>query len=149
MCLYYNYRKQPKNKYDRVEYSCSHCEYVATQGITLNKHIESKHEGVRFPCPQFEYAATVANAQCDYAATQTSHLKKNMLKVNTKEWNILNHSVSMLQLKQVIWTDHVENKHEDVRYPCSQCDYAATRASHLMRHVERNIWRKYSRTECE
>ena len=31
---------------------------------------------------------------------------------------------------------HVENKHEGVRYPCSQCEYSATTANHLKRHVE-------------
>ena len=31
---------------------------------------------------------------------------------------------------------HVENKHEGVRYPCSQCEYIATQASNLKVHVE-------------
>ena len=31
---------------------------------------------------------------------------------------------------------HVENKHEGVRYPCSQCDHVATRRSNMNKHVK-------------
>ena len=31
---------------------------------------------------------------------------------------------------------HVESIHEGVRYPCKQCEYAATQAGDLKRHVE-------------
>ena len=101
MWLYCNYSKQPKNRYDRVEYSCSHCEYVATQGSTLNKHIESKHEGVRFPCPQFEYAATVANAH------------KIRVENKHEDWDILVPNATMPQLEQVIWWDMLKETYEE------------------------------------
>ena len=32
---------------------------------------------------------------------------------------------------------HVESKHEGVRYSCFQCEYAATTANSLHKHVER------------
>jgi len=32
---------------------------------------------------------------------------------------------------------HVEYKHEGVRYPCPNCEYAATKAGNLKIHAER------------
>jgi len=31
---------------------------------------------------------------------------------------------------------HIKYKHEGVRYPCSQCEFTATTASHVKRHIE-------------
>ena len=31
---------------------------------------------------------------------------------------------------------HKEGKHEGIRYPCDQCDYASTTTTHLERHKE-------------
>ena len=31
---------------------------------------------------------------------------------------------------------HVDSIHEEVRYPCPQCEFAATTASNLNRHIE-------------
>ena len=31
---------------------------------------------------------------------------------------------------------HVRNKHEGVKYPCSQCDYKATKQYHLKIHIK-------------
>ena len=37
-----------------------------------------------------------------------------------------------------------------MRYPCYQCDYAATRASHLKRHIEsKHEGERYPCPECE
>ena len=33
---------------------------------------------------------------------------------------------------------HNKNKHECVRYPCKQCDYVFTGASNLKKHIETN-----------
>ena len=31
---------------------------------------------------------------------------------------------------------HIESVHEGIKYPCSQCDYKATQQSHLKRHID-------------
>ena len=31
---------------------------------------------------------------------------------------------------------HIESKHERVKYPCSHCEYAATQPGHLRKHIE-------------
>ena len=45
---------------------------------------------------------------------------------------------------------HKENKHEGVRYPCSECEYVATQAGNLRLHKENKhegVW--YPCSECE
>ena len=32
---------------------------------------------------------------------------------------------------------HKESKHEGIRYPCDQCDYSATHISNLKKHKKR------------
>ena len=43
-----------------------------------------------------------------------------------------------------------KKKHEGVRYPCDKCDYAATLASNLKRHIEnKHKWVRYPCDQCE
>ena len=45
---------------------------------------------------------------------------------------------------------HVESKHEGVRYPCSQCEHAATTAEALKIHVKsKHDGVRYPCPECE
>ena len=45
---------------------------------------------------------------------------------------------------------HVESKHEELRYPCSQCEYIATQASALKVHVEnKHKGVRYPCSQCE
>ena len=48
---------------------------------------ESIHEGVKYACNQ-----------CDYQATQQSHLK-----------------------------NHIKSQHENFKYPCNKCDYQGSK----------------------
>jgi len=50
-----------------AKYPCEHCDYVATQGNNLKKHIEAKHLGVTYSCNL-----------CPYQATQKQNLKRHM-----------------------------------------------------------------------
>ena len=77
-------------KHIGVRYPCPECEYLGTTAGVLKNHIESKHEGVRYPCLQCEHAATTAGAL------------KNMLKVYTKECDILVLNATMPPLEQPI-----------------------------------------------
>ena len=47
-----------KSNRERVEYSCSQCEYQATRWGNLKLHLKSKHGGKTFSCNQCEYQAT-------------------------------------------------------------------------------------------
>ena len=47
-------------------FPCGHCEYAATDGANLKKHIEAKHLGVRYSCEL-----------CPYQATQKQNLKRH------------------------------------------------------------------------
>ena len=70
-----------------------------------------------------------------------------MLRVYMKEWDILalNVATAARSLKR-----HVESKHEEVRFPCSQCVYIATQASDLERHVEsKHEGVRYPCPKCE
>ena len=56
--------------HEGVRYSCSDCEYIATQSSHLKIHAKS-HEIVKYPCPK-----------CKYAVMDTEFI----LKVNMKEF---------------------------------------------------------------
>ena len=76
------------------------------------------------------------------------------MKINTKELDILVLNASILQLVQYfeasypcsacefvatradILKRHIENKHEGVIYPCHECEYAATTTGALKIHVQ-------------
>ena len=39
---------------------------------------------------------------------------------------------------------HVRNKHKEVRYPCSECEFTSTTASYLKKHIEnKHRWVRY------
>ena len=72
-----------------MKFSCSQCEFKATEKGSLFRHSKSKHEGVKFPCGQCDYKATQKGSlsrhikhegvkfpcgQCDYKATDKGRL---------------------------------------------------------------------------
>ena len=53
-----------------------------------------------------------------------------------------------LQLE--IWKKHVKSKHNGVRYPCSHCEHASTRAGGLKIHFEnKHEGVRYPCSQCE
>jgi len=52
---------------DTAQFPCEQCDYVATQGNNLKKHIEAKHLGVTYSCDI-----------CPYQATQKQNLKRHL-----------------------------------------------------------------------
>ena len=53
----------------KKSYVCDECEYVANILYNLKVHKSSQHEGLRHPC-----------TNCDFTATQRSHLNAHMRK---------------------------------------------------------------------
>jgi uncharacterized Zn-finger protein len=49
-----------------ASFPCEHCEYIATRGDHLKKHVEAKHLGVTYACDL-----------CPYQATQKQNLKRH------------------------------------------------------------------------
>ena len=43
-------RKYIDQTADELSYVSEHCEYIATRGDNLKKHIEAKHLGVTYAC---------------------------------------------------------------------------------------------------
>ena len=58
--------EQTSEELSYANFPCGHCEYVATDGANLKKHIEAKHLGVRYSCEL-----------CQYQATQKQNLKRH------------------------------------------------------------------------
>ena len=70
-----------------------------------------------------EIASSTASYESSQEISVTSDLSQ------CPEWNaVFTHRHNMLS--------HVKYKHEGVKYPCSQCDYKATKQSNLKIHIE-------------
>ena len=80
MTIVQNFSEEISGSYERTEniehtaeeleyakYPCEQCDYVATQGNNLKKHIEAKHLGVTYSCNL-----------CPYEATQKQNLKRHL-----------------------------------------------------------------------
>ena len=118
-------------------YPCDLCEYVATMPSSLKVHKESKHEGIRYPCDQ-----------CEYAATQISSLKRHKnLRHKTLRKKTSNLYMVKNKSRECYITPRQEEDHNDrrlkgifknktLRYPCDQCDFAATQQLTLIRHMK-------------
>ena len=68
-CENYGENESIEHSTEELTYSnfpCEHCEYVATHGHNLKKHIEAKHLGVTYSCDL-----------CSYQATQKQNLKRH------------------------------------------------------------------------
>jgi len=116
--------------HEGVRYSCPMCDYNATKTRNLRTHIEAIHEKVRYNCDQ-----------CEYAATQRSSLKRHKKGVHKNpvvgpyiEAHRRNLKPSNISIP------------ESEKYPCDQCDYAATQRSTLNRHI-RGIHKKSLKQE--
>lgn len=67
--------EQTAEELSYANFPCGHCEYAATDGANLKKHIEAKHLGVRYLCEL-----------CHYQATQKQNLKRHYkLKHSSRE----------------------------------------------------------------
>ena len=69
--VYQNYQEteaieQTAEELSYASFPCGHCEYAATDGANLKKHIEAKHLGVRYSCDL-----------CPYQSTQKQNLKRH------------------------------------------------------------------------
>ena len=58
--------EQTSEELSYASFPCEQCEYVATHGHNLKKHIEAKHLGVTYSCDI-----------CPYQATQKQNLKRH------------------------------------------------------------------------
>ena len=59
--------EQTEEEMSYASFPCEHCDYVATQGNNLKKHIEARHLGVTYSC-----------SLCPYEATQKQNLKRHL-----------------------------------------------------------------------
>jgi len=59
--------EQTSEEMSYASFPCEHCDYVATHGHNLKKHIEAKHLGVTYSCEL-----------CPYEATQKQNLKRHL-----------------------------------------------------------------------
>ena len=57
---------QTTDELSYASFPCEHCEYIASRGDNLKKHIEAKHLGVTYACDL-----------CPYQATQKQNLKRH------------------------------------------------------------------------
>lgn len=69
--------EQTSEEMSYSSFPCEHCDYVATHGHNLKKHIEAIHLGVTYSCEL-----------CPYEATQKQNLKRHLkLKHSIQHWN--------------------------------------------------------------
>ncbi|XP_023333502.1 zinc finger protein 197 isoform X2 [Eurytemora carolleeae] len=119
---YSNLKKHIKSKHEG--YSCSHCDYSASTASNLRIHVESKHEGARYLCPNCEYIASTAS----YLKIHIKN-KHEGVRYPCPHCEYIASTASYLKI-------HIKNKHEGVRYPCPDCEYIASTASNLKIHIK-------------
>ena len=129
------------------EDSYDQCEYIATHPSYLKRHKVSKHEGIRYPCDQCEFVfiselflkrhvqsthKELRCDQCEYVATRQTYLKSHKIAIHERRTSHIcpkcDYSGSE---SEVIY--HQKYRHKG-RYPCDQCEYAATHQSALKIH---------------
>ena len=141
--------------HEGVRYPCDLCEYVAGTLFDLKQHKEIRHGGIRYLCDQCEYSAsTIAQFK------QHTKFSMRVLYTHVNNVNILmvptplslkrhiksKHDSLKYQYqcdlceysatKANVLKRHVQNQYEGIRYPCDQCQYMATRADHLKKHMK-------------
>ena len=131
-----------KTEHGKMEsYSCEE-EYEANffAPSSLNIHVDAKHQDFRYICDS-----------CDFRATHSEHLFRH---INAVHLRLKNYSCGECDAKfstPFSLKRHADVKHKGVRHNCEQCDYKATRLSHLRKHFESVHLkiRKYACQECD
>ena len=95
---------------------------------------------------------------------QINHLKNEPLSNDTKHGNVeyqFDQSQQQLLNQQILTCDyqattqsylkqHIQSKHEGVKYPCNHCDYKFTSQGSLTRHIQSvHEGIKYSCNQCD
>ena len=102
----------------KTKYQCDECDSMYLNQYSLKIHKKAKHEGI------------------DTLVTSASLLLLHLMaSENTKNrsMKVLDTLVTSVSLD---FRTHKESKHDGIRYPCDQCEYAATTSSSLRRHKE-------------
>ena len=129
--------------HEGVRHPCDQCEYFATQLSHLKYHKRTKHEIKGYPCVQCGNVATEPLSlkqreqekyecnECTYVSAHVSDVKQ----IFNRE-KIIKCAPKRKSYKKK--SKHRKTKQENIarRYPCDQCEYAATHSSHLKRHKE-------------
>ena len=139
----YNFRLSYRQHVDRVHnnilYNCTECDFKTACKKHLKMHKESKHEGIRFECNRCgKLLSSKQNLEKHYKFFHDGITQKcseescNMEFANTDSLN-----------------RHIEGVHRNVGYPCSLCDYQATRMSYLNDHIQtKHQGIRYECLEC-
>ena len=127
-----------------ARYSCDQCNYAAHRLASVKRHKESVHEGIRYKCDECDYSATnksylKAHKEtkhdgllyqcdlCDHTAKSKGILRKHKKLKHGGTGDIL--SCDLCEFTCIDRSKlkcHQESVHEGVKYPCDQCDYAAS-----------------------
>ena len=119
-------------------------EHVEDPLLPVSKEKKRKQDKKKFTCDICEYSTK-------YFILYKTHMKVKHKKailsytskyIATTGDNLKHH----IESKQHI----VKSKHEGVRYPCNKCEYAATTASNIKRHIEiKHEGVRYPCVKCE
>ena len=110
---------------------------------SVKAHIGSKHENVEYQFDQSQQPLINQQIltkhgcnQCDYQATTQSHLKQH---IQSKHEGVKYacDQCDYQAIYQTTLTRHIQSKHEGVKYAYDQCDHQATQQSNLRTHIKK------------
>ena len=135
---------------DKVRYPCDQCDYAGTKPSNLKRHKEIKHEGIRYPSQIYDSSKTPKIRRsivgkidgedsyrceyCDYKGSRAAVYKHSKSKHEGVRYPCDQCNYAANQLAHL--KKHKENIHEGIRYPCTQCTYLATTQAYLKQHIE-------------
>ena len=150
-------KKEKKKGGDERQFACEHCDYKATQKISLLRHLEvhagkkfaceeadcgksyrwetdlrrhqvSAHSNLTFPCPE---------PDCDYVGRSGRNLATHQRSKHSGDRPDLVCQICGEKFCSSSYLEvHVKSKHLGVREPCSECGENFATKANLQRHLK-------------
>ena len=128
----HNLRSKIKTANDKTkEFSCQHCDYVATKPLLLDWHMMTKHKDD--PSTEGNKEAVVKDDPDDNKQGAKASFK-DMGSTSLKKYKCPECTFNTAQLSK--FKQHIKSVHGKIKeLVCQQCDYVATQPLHLDLHM--------------